>query len=141
TTSDVPGAIRFYQDVIGWGTQKWEGGAAPYTMWTAGGSPLGGVMAPRDAGKARAPHWTAYVAADDVDALTKRAESLGGEICTPPADIPTVGRFSVIADPQGATISLFKGSGPEMPEPAQAPDGRFSWHELVADDREAAFRF
>jgi len=110
-TSDVQGAIKFYKDVIGWGTQRF---GESYVMWTAGETPVGGVMMlPDEAKKMGAPpHWIAYVAADDVDALTKKAESLGAKTHVPPQDIPKVGRFSVIADPQGAVIALLKGSGP-----------------------------
>jgi uncharacterized protein len=142
-TNDVNGAIKFYKDVIGWGTQTFEGGESPYVMWTAGETPLGGVMTlPEEAKKMGAPpHWIAYVTADDVDALTKKAESLGAKTHVPPRDIPKVGRFSIIADPQGAVIALFKGSGPEMAPPAETTDGHFSWHELMAGEQEAAFRF
>ena len=142
-TSDVNGAIRFYGDVIGWGTQAFEGGDTPYSMWTAGETPIGGVLAlPDDAKRSGAPpYWLAYVAADDVDALTRRAESLGARTCMPPKDIPKVGRFSIIADPQGAVIALFKGAGPEMPRAAEPPTGHVSWHELVTANWEAAFRF
>ena len=142
-TSDVNGAIKFYKDVIGWGTQAFEGGEMPYTLWTAGETPLGGVTTlPADAKKMGAPpHWLAYVAADDVDALTKKATSLGAKTYVAPMDIPKVGRCSVIADPQGAVIALFKGSGPEMPQPAEVTNGHFSWHELIAGEWEAAFRF
>jgi len=139
-TSDVQGAIKFYKDVIGWGTQRF---GESYVMWTAGETPVGGVMMlPDEARKMGAPpHWIAYVAADDVDALTKKAESLGAKTYVPPQDIPKVGRFSVIADPQGAVIALLKGSGPEMPRPAEPTNGHFSWHELMAGERETAFRF
>jgi predicted enzyme related to lactoylglutathione lyase len=51
-------------------------------------------------------HWMPYVAVNDVDASVKRVEELGGKVCVPPSDIPNVGRFSVITDPTGATISL-----------------------------------
>ncbi len=141
-TSDVNGAIKFYKDVIGWGTEAFEGDM-PYSTWTVGGSSIGGVTTlPDDARKMGAPpHWLAYVAADNVDALTKKAESLGAKAYVPPMDIPKVGRFSVIADPQGAVIALFKGSGPESPQPAQPTNGHFSWHELLAGEWEAAFRF
>jgi uncharacterized protein len=47
----------------------------------------------------------------------------------------------VIADPQGATIALFKPQGPERPLPAETPNGHVSWNELVAADWESAFRF
>jgi uncharacterized protein len=140
-TSDVNGAIAFYKDVIGWGTQVFEESEHPYVMWTAGTTPLGGVMALPEEAKKAGPHWLAYVAVDDVDALTKKAVSLGAKTCSPPMDIPTVGRFSVIADPQGAVIALFKGSDPEMSRPTEAANGHFSWHELMAGELEAAFRF
>jgi predicted enzyme related to lactoylglutathione lyase len=51
------------------------------------------------------PNWGAYVTVDDVDATAVLAEKLGGKILVPPTDIPTVGRFSVIQDPQGAVLS------------------------------------
>ena len=141
-TRDVNGAIRFYKDVIGWGTQAFQGGE-PYTMWTVGETPVGGVTTLSDDAKKMGapPHWISYVAADDVDALTKKAESLGAKTYVPPSDIPKVGRFSIIADPQGAVIALFKGSGSPMPRPAEATNGHFSWHELVAGEMESAFRF
>jgi uncharacterized protein len=142
-TSDVNAAIPFYEDVIGWKTETFGGGDNPYVMWTAGGPPLGGVMTLQEEARKMGapPHWLAYVAADDVDALTKKAESLGAKTYVAPMDIPTVGRFSVIADPQGAVIALFKGAGPETAPPAETPNGHFSWHELMAADLESAFRF
>jgi len=142
-TRDVNPAIRFYGDVIGWGTKAFDDSPTPYSMWTAGETPIGGVVTlPDEAKKMGAPpHWLAYVAADDVDALTKKATSLGAKTLTPPMDIPKVGRFSIIADPQGAVIALFKGSGPDMPQPTEPKPGHISWHELVAGEWEAAFRF
>ena len=52
------------------------------------------------------PTWGAYVTVDDVEATVAQAEKLGGKICIPPTDIPTVGRFAVIQDPQGAMLSV-----------------------------------
>lgn len=135
-TGDVNGAMKFYTDVVGWGTQPFGEG---YVMWTADKTPIGGVMAPRDGGTP--PHWMAHVLADDVDALTKKAVSLGAKTRVSPEDIPTVGRFSVITDLQGAEIALFTPLDAGMSKPAE-PTTRFvSWHELVTDDPEAALRF
>ena len=50
------------------------------------------------------PHWMAHVQVDDVDATAALAKKLGGKVHKEPTDIPTVGRFAVIADPQGASI-------------------------------------
>src|SRR5262245_45735920 len=131
-TSDVNAAIAFYTDVIGWGTQPFGEG---YVMWTAGGAPGGGVVALHhdDKPTGHATHWMAHVLADDVDALTKKAASLGAKVLVQPEDIPTVGRFSVIADPQGAVIALFTPKEGSTP-PAEPATRNFSWHELLADD-------
>jgi predicted enzyme related to lactoylglutathione lyase len=56
-------------------------------------------------------HWMAYVAVDDVDAAAHRVVELGGSVCVPPTDIPTVGRFCVINDPTGGTLSLITMTG------------------------------
>jgi predicted enzyme related to lactoylglutathione lyase len=52
------------------------------------------------------PAWGGYVTVDDVDAVVVRVAGLGGRVLLAPTDIPTVGRFATIQDPQGATISL-----------------------------------
>ena len=106
-TTDPEAAKAFYTAVTGWGTQVWE--EMSYTMWTVGEKPIGGIMKLPDeavAGGAR-PHWLAYVAVPDVDATIARARELGATVMVPPTDIPTVGRYSVFADPQGALIAAF----------------------------------
>lgn len=140
-TTDTEAAKGFYRHVTGWGVQAYKDGG--YQMWTSGGASLGGLMTlPEDAKKMGAPpHWLAYVGVDDVDASTKQATELGGQVFVPPQDIPEIGRFSIIADPQGAVIALFK-SEQAMPLPeGPAKPGRFSWHELVTSDAGAAWSF
>ena len=41
----------------------------------------------------------------DVDLTAAKAEELGGKVLVPPTDIPRVGRFCVLQDPQGAVLS------------------------------------
>ena len=107
-TTDPQAAIAFYGEVIGWKAQPFEGG--PYTMWVGSQGPLGGTMPlPEPAKKMGAPpHWMAHVEVADVDQSAARARELGGHVYVEPQDIPTIGRFAVIADPQGASISIFK---------------------------------
>jgi len=138
-TTDPEKAVEFYTKVAGWGTTKWEG-PQPYTMWTSASVPLGGVMQlPPEAGAP--PHWLAYISTPDVEATAAQAESLGAKIMVPPTDIPTVGRFSVLTDPQGAMFAIFTSSS-QTPGHEGAPGvGEFSWHELATREQPAAFRF
>jgi predicted enzyme related to lactoylglutathione lyase len=142
-TSDPDAAVGFYDKVIGWGTTQWEGSAMPYTMWTAGETPIGGVMEmPQEVVDAGAPpHWIAYIGTPDVDATVSQAEKLGGHVLKAAMDIPTVGRFAVLADPQGAVFCVFTPDS-EVPGHEGPPrQGEFSWHELATTDHEAAFKF
>lgn len=142
-TRDPEAAQGFYTKVIGWGTSLFEDAGMPYTMWTSGDLPLGGVtQLPEDAVKGGAvPHWLAYVTTPDVDATTRRGEELGGKVYVPPTDIPTVGRFSVLADPQGAALAPFTPGQPPEDTKFEPGEGQFSWHELLTTDHEAAFSF
>jgi predicted enzyme related to lactoylglutathione lyase len=142
-TSDPEAAISFYTDLIGWGTQPFEGGDQPYTMWANGDQPLGGVMeippAAKDAGAP--PNWMAYVAVPDIGATADRVKELGGAVLHPPTDIPGAGCFAVLADPQGAVFAVYT-SKEESSSPSGPPGvGDFSWHELATIDYEGAYDF
>lgn len=106
-TTDAEAAKKFYAELFGWSLKQGDmGGSIIYNEISADGQPVGGIyqMGPESGGAP--PHWMPYVAVDDVEASVKRVEELGGKVCVPPSDIPNVGRFSVITDPTGATISL-----------------------------------
>jgi predicted enzyme related to lactoylglutathione lyase len=137
-TTDLPKAQEFYTQVFGWGTTVWEGGTTPYTMWTVGNTPIGGIMPVQN--PAAPPHWLGYISVPDVDAAVKEAQSRGGKVHVPATDIPTVGRFAILSDPQGAAFSVFKGTNPPSAD-APPKTGEFSWHELATTDFDAAFRF
>lgn len=138
-TSDPKGAMAFYTEVVGWKTQAWEKG--DYTMWVGSQGPLGGVtMLPEQAKQMGAPpYWQANVQVDDVDAAVAKVKELGGKVYVT-EDVPDVGRFAVIADPQGAVMAVFTPSSDMAPHDV-AKDGEFSWHELYTTNHEAAFEF
>ena len=136
-TSDPKGAEAFYTTAVHWGVQPWDQMA--YSMWTANGQPLGGVMQlPKEAGAP--PHWLAYISVPDVDGTGSLAQSLGGKVLKPGADIPNVGRFAILEDPHGARFAVFTPSQPSQPESDPAV-GEFSWHELLTKDWKQAFSF
>lgn len=143
-TTDVDAAIRFYGEIMGWTTQPFEGSDpdAPYVMWTLGDRAIGGVMTlTEEASKMGAtPHWMAYTAVDDVDEVAARVKQLGGAVHREPSDIPEVGRFAMLADPQGAAFSIFQALG-DMPDNRSNAPGNFCWSELNTADYEAAWAF
>jgi predicted enzyme related to lactoylglutathione lyase len=77
-----------------------------------------------------------------VDAAADRIARLGGTVHIPPTDIPDVGRFSVFADPQNATLALLEplSSAHERPAEMGLP-GRVGWHELFVADLQKALAF
>jgi predicted enzyme related to lactoylglutathione lyase len=147
-TTDSNAATRFYTDVVGWGTQNWQG-PEPYTMWTNGGAPLGGIWRIDAESQAQGvvPHWLPYIGVRDVDATAAAAQRLGGSVVKPPADIPDVGRFAILRDPQGALFAIYKSNNSNPNSGAAARSGEaprkgdFSWHELTTTDHVAAFDF
>lgn len=140
-TNDPKAAIAFYSEVVGWKTQPF-GSGSDYVMWVGSQGPLGGVMKlPEEAKKMGAPpHWMANVQVESVDATVAKVKGLGGKVYKEPSDIPEVGRFAVIADPQGAFISLYQPKG-AMALHDHTKEGEFCWSELLTTDRVAAFKF
>ena len=142
-TSDVERAKSFYTSVVGWGIQTWKTADGSYDMWTVGARAIGGVMA-TPAGSDAPPQWLGYIGTPDVDQTTARAEALGGKILMKVKEIPTVGKFSVVADPYGAVFLPFTPyppSTPPPPPPTCPAAGDFTWHELITTDVQGALRF
>jgi len=105
-TLNVDKAKKFYGDLFGWEMEDMPMEGMTYTVIKVKGDEIGGIMGTPPEAAGVPPHWGAYVTVRDVDAASKKAEALGGQIIVPPTDIPKVGRFSVIQDPQGAAIAM-----------------------------------
>ena len=105
-TSDVPGARKFYSELLGWKIRDMENSPMSYRIISANDQDIGGMMTIPEKAKGMPPAWGTYVTVKNVDETTGRVKALGGKVLMAPQDIPGVGRFSVIQDPQGATISL-----------------------------------
>lgn len=144
-TTDAKGAEEFYTHVIGWQTKgSGDPGGVPYTLLTAAGSEVAGLMeiTPEMAAMGSSPGWVGFVGVDDVDAYARRIEQAGGKLHFPPMDIPTVGRFASVEDLQGSAFLLFKGSMSEAPtRPPLGTPGTVGWNELSANDGPAAWPF
>ncbi len=115
-----------------------------YCLFTFEGNPVSGLMKlPEEAKRTGvASHWIGYVGVENVDTAAERIQQLGGAVHIPPTDVANISRFSVVADPQTATLALVKGlkHGQEQPAELDTP-GRVGWRELLAGDWEKAFTF
>lgn len=107
-TRDPEGSKAFYTAVFGWEQHTHAEGPMPYTEFKVGGASIAGMLPmPPMIPKEVPPHWLVYFAVDDTDAAVAKAGELGGVVRMPPMDVP-VGRFSVLADPQGATFAVIR---------------------------------
>ena len=141
-TSDVEAAQAFYSHVVGWNVADSGVTAMRYLLAKVGERQVAGMMGfPPDAGGTGPVTWFGYIAVADVDAMAERVRQAGGTIYRPATDIPGVGRFAAVADPQGAMFMLFRGNGEPAPELAANTSGAIGWHELHTTDWEAAFTF
>jgi len=112
-TNDVDKAGAFYTNLFGYSAETRDMGGFNYTSFMNGEQPAGGMMAiTPEMGEGIPPHWAAYLAVEDCDDTVARAESLGGKVVVPASDIPGVGRFAFIADPQGAVFGVIKLANP-----------------------------
>jgi predicted enzyme related to lactoylglutathione lyase len=140
-TSDTRAAAEFYAGVAGWTLQSWDQNPS-YQMFLAAGVPMAGLMTmPEEAKRGGArTGWLGYIGTPDTDETARLATRLGGRVLKDAVQIPSVGRFIVLQDPQGAVFAAFT---PEQ-EPVgdeQTGLGDFSWHELATSDGPAAFDF
>jgi hypothetical protein len=141
-TSDVESAKAFYGELMGWKTAPFSATDHNYHMWMIKDRPVGGLMKlPEEAANMGAPpHWMGYVGTTDVDATTKQAERLGAKILIPPTDVPKVGRWSLVQDPQGAILAPYRPI--EVPDASTEPTlGEVSWHELATTDINKGWNF
>jgi predicted enzyme related to lactoylglutathione lyase len=105
-TPDVEGAKRFYTGLLGWTTMLAPVEGMSYTLVKAGDEQIAGIMGVQCKAGEIPPHWGVYITVGDVDATARKAEELGGTVLMPPTDIPNVGRFSALRDPQGVAFSV-----------------------------------
>ena len=104
-TDDADAAKKFYTQLLDWEFEKFPAGSDDYWVVKMGEEGTGGIMK-KPAEAAQAPnYWATYITVDDVDKVAAKATELGATIIVPPMDIPNIGRFCTLMDPQGAVIS------------------------------------
>jgi predicted enzyme related to lactoylglutathione lyase len=115
-TPDLDAAKTFYGDLFGWKAENVPA-AVPRVALTLGNLLIGGAHVPTPQ-EAESPKWNVSFTVANADDSVAKATELGGTIVLPPLDLP-VGRFSIVADPAGATFTLAAVPG----GPARGVDG------------------
>lgn len=107
-TTDTAKAGAFYSGLFGWKPDVQNFGPMEYTIFQNGERGAGGMfqLTPEMAGVP--PHWLVYFAVDDCDVKIKKATELGAATVKPADDIPGIGRFAILQDPQGAVFAIIK---------------------------------
>ncbi len=145
STPDAGAAAAFYERVFAWTTRTSPAAEhGGYILASAAdGDGIAGLMTPPP-GAPSHDGWSVYFLSLDLAATLATAGELGGTVAFGPMDIPHVGRFAVVLDPQGIPFSVMQ---PDAEDPArpfkQAPDaqGHAVWIELATPDPDAAFAF
>lgn len=103
-TADTAASAEFFCSLLGW-TQREENypPLGRYKILSNRGVDIAGLVGDDQ----EVAGWSNYVKVADVDAVAARAAELGGSVIQAPTDIPNIGRFCVIADPQGAELRAF----------------------------------
>jgi len=105
--TDVAGA--FYTNLFGWKTQPITGANnMAYTMFQNGETGIGGMFEIKPEMGPMPSHWLPYLMVENVDASFAKAGTLGAKPIMPPTDIPNMGRFAILHDPQGAGIAIYQ---------------------------------
>lgn len=106
-TNDAAQAKAFYGGLFGWQGDTQNMGME-YTVFSGPTGMTGGMytLTPEMAGMP--PSWMPYFGVEDADAAAAKASSLGATVLKGPDDIPNVGRFALIRDPQGAMFYIIK---------------------------------
>jgi predicted enzyme related to lactoylglutathione lyase len=112
-TNDISKAKAFYGKLFDWKLEDVPMGPMTYTMVGVGQGTGGGMVQHPAAGAPSA--WLAYVLVDDVAAATEKAKSLGATVMQDVTPVADMGWLSIIVDPTGAALGLWKAKTPANP--------------------------
>lgn len=152
-TSDLHAAGDFYGSILGWKVEDSGMEGFAYHLASSDGDRVAGLMSNAGQPGDPPPNWLIYFAVDDCNQAAAGIEASGGKILKEPDDIPGTGRYSVVADPQGAVFGLLQPDISQMSEADRAKaasgEGAFdqkkaghgNWNELMSSDPQAGFEF
>ena len=106
-----------------------------YTVIKVGEGTGGGIMKQGANGPAG---WIPYVLVDDLRAATDKAKSLGGKVMKDVTEVPDMGWFTIIQDPTGSVLGLWKHNPKMMQADHGAKEKTSSARKQSAENRARA---
>jgi predicted enzyme related to lactoylglutathione lyase len=107
-TRDRAGAGAFYKAVFGWSLEDFDG----TPVFKLGDAVIAGTMdMPAGTAEQVPAYWLTIFSVADTDATVAKAETLGGQVVAPPGDLPGIGRFAALVDPQGVIFAIIAAAG------------------------------
>lgn len=109
-TPDVARAGEFYSKLFGWKLDPGEKDPSGYLHIKNGDDYIGGIPPAEHRNPNAPPHWLLYFETTNCDASVDKAKQAGAKVYYGPVSMENVGRFAVLADPQGAVFSVFQSA-------------------------------
>jgi uncharacterized protein len=142
-TNDQPGAKAFYSKIFGWTPVDLTiGPDQVYTMFQLEQREVAAActLSQDQMKHGVVPHWMLYVAVENADVTTGKAESLGARILVKPLDVFDAGRMAVLQDPTGAIFSIWQAKT-SIGIRLTGVHGSLCWADLATPDQAAAEAF
>jgi len=141
-TEDPTAARRFYAGLFGWTFREVGlGRGQSYTVIKHDGRIIGGLVdARRIGGDVNVSRWIPVLSVSDMAAAVAAVRAAGGTVYQAPLDIPQRGSVAVVADPQGAVLTLLEPRGGD-PGDRPAEPGDWLWNEIWSSDPDATLAF
>jgi hypothetical protein len=108
STPDQAGAAKFYAGLFGWKLTAGVNDSSGYLHIQNGEEYIGGVPPGTHRQPHLPPHWLSYIQVSNCDATAAKAKQLGAKFYLEPKSMENVGRFAILADPQGAVFAIFQ---------------------------------
>lgn len=145
-TPDPDAAQKFYGGLIGWNFEEAGFNGQDYRSFNAGDAQVGGFLKLTDemVQHGARPSWVGYVRVDNVPETVGKVRNAGGHIFMEGGEVPEVGPFAMLADPEGAPFYVIddRSGQPSHAFAKHEPrQGCCAWNELLAEDPDAADRF
>ena len=103
-------ANRFYADIFGWQSRKWDGPEEYYLQQTGPDDEsygIGGALIARESA-VNGGGTLVVIGVDDLDAYIAKVTAAGCAIVTPRTPVPGVGWFANFRDPEGNVLGMFQ---------------------------------